>query len=100
VLETVCIPLLSSPLLSSPLFLSPVLTSGRDRLIPWLLHLVLGRQVHPELAELEGAAFLGESLAVELLVDDALRRRHPLDVAGADDAGVTLMREWEAERLR
>lgn len=46
-------------------------------------------EVEPQLSHLERAARLLEVGRVELLVDDAPRRRHPLHVAGADDITVS-----------
>ena len=49
-------------------------------------HLVPGRQIDPQLHHLQRAAALGKGFGVELLVQDARGRRHPLHVAGADGA--------------
>src|SRR3569623_3308179 len=49
-------------------------------------HFVLGRQVDPQLDHFEQAAVLRKLGAMELLVDDAAGRGHPLPVAGADAA--------------
>ena len=51
-------------------------------------HFELGREVDPELDDVEEAAALGESGAVKFFVDDARGGGHPLDVAGADFAVV------------
>jgi hypothetical protein len=46
--------------------------------------LVLRAEIHPELNHLQGAALAGELPGMEFLVDDALARRHPLNIARAD----------------
>ena len=57
-------------------------------------HLVLGRQVDPQLHHLQRAAAPGKGFGVVFLVQDARGRRHPLHVARADGAagarGVTV----------
>ena len=55
-------------------------------LISGCRRLVLGRKVDPQLHHLERAAAFGEVGTVELAVHDAGRGRHPLHVAGTDDA--------------
>ncbi len=45
-------------------------------------HLVLGRQIDPQLHHLQGAAGTGERVRVKLLVHDAGAGRHPLHIAG------------------
>src|SRR5207245_2338245 len=45
---------------------------------------VLRAQVYPQLNHLLSAAFAGEVLRLEFLVDDAVPGGHPLHVAGAD----------------
>ena len=57
-----------------------------DALVGRGCHLVAGPQVHPELHHLEGAALPRELRAVELLVQQARCRGHPLHVADADRA--------------
>ena len=61
------------------------LRSG-DALVAGGRHLVPGRQVDPQLQHLEVAALPGEFRAVELLVDQARGRGHPLHVTGANAA--------------
>ena len=63
--------------------------AGGDALVARGCHLVLGRQVDPELDHLEAPTPAGEVGAVELLVQDPRGRRHPLHVAGADGAAAT-----------
>src|SRR5207342_310917 len=55
-----------------------------DALVARRRHLVLLREVHPELDHLEPAAAAREVAAVELLVDETGRCGHPLDVPWAD----------------
>ena len=57
-------------------------------MIPRFFHLVLLREVQPQLRHLERASGLLEVRGVELLVDDTSRRGHPLDVARADAVAV------------
>ena len=61
----------------------------QDGLVSRLFHLVLLGQVQPKLRHLKHAAGLLEIRRVELLVDDATRRGHPLHVARADDVAIS-----------
>jgi hypothetical protein len=64
------------------------LVSG-EALIAGGRHLVLGRQIDPELDHLQGPALAGEVGAVIFVVDQARGRRHPLDVPRANGAAAT-----------
>jgi len=52
-------------------------------------HLVLGRQVHPQLHHVQRAAALAEFRRVEFLMEDAGGSGHPLHVTRADGAAGT-----------
>mmetsp|Transcript_7870 Transcript_7870/g.25774 ORF Transcript_7870/g.25774 Transcript_7870/m.25774 type:complete len:326 (-) Transcript_7870:94-1071(-) len=60
----------------------------RDGLIPRGAHLRRLWQIEPQLRHLESPPFLGEFGRVELFVDYATRRGHPLHIAGADDVAI------------
>ncbi len=59
-----------------------------DRLVARCRRLVSLGQVHPKLHHVHSTTTPGELLLVVLLVKDARCRRHPLNVARTDDAGV------------
>ncbi|MNT23215.1 hypothetical protein D3C72_1586270 [compost metagenome] len=59
-----------------------------DGLVAGRRHLVLRRQVHPQLHHFQGAARLREGRRVKLFMQDAGAGRHPLHVTGADHAAL------------
>ena len=60
-----------------------------NALVARLGHLVLGRQVDPQLDHLQRAATASKRLGVELFVQDPRRSGHPLHITGPDDPAVT-----------
>ncbi len=64
--------------------------------------LVLGRQRHPELHQLQPAAGVGVGVGEALAVRDAASGRHPVHLAGADDlqrAQAVAVRDLAAEQI-
>src|SRR6185295_10225534 len=77
----------------------------REVLVTGRIHLVLSRQIHPQLNALQRAAFLGEFALVVLGMQDAARGSHPLHVTRTKHTMVTrrvlmLYRTLEQQRHR
>ena len=75
--------------------------SLEDGLVSRGNHLVLLREIHPELAHLKCATPLAELFRMELLMNDATSRSHPLDVSRTNHAlipGAVLVLNLPLER--